>query len=138
MKGHHYIMVIDKYSWWCEVKPLSPIKTVAVIEHLRGIFAYHGIPDQVSSGNGPQFQSSEFKSFASTQGFESIIPSPHFHQANGKVEIAVEPTKKRLAQKDPAIAFLNYHNTPHSAMYLPANTLKATPLTATRPQTALC
>ena len=69
----------------------------------------------MQSDNGPQYTSMEYKDFAKTWGFEITTSSPHFPQANGAAERSVQICKKILSQADPALAMLNYRNTPHSA-----------------------
>jgi transposase InsO family protein len=65
---------------------------------LRSHFSRHGIPDIVFSDNGPQFDSSEFRKFASLWEFKHETPSPLYPQSNGKVEQAVKTAKTTNAK----------------------------------------
>lgn len=115
LNNKQYIVVIDKYSRWIEMKQLHSVKAMSVIKQMKEIFSVHGIPEVVQSDNGPQYSSMEYKDFAKTWGFEITTSSPHFPQANGAVERSVQTCKKILSQVDPILAMLNYRNTPHSA-----------------------
>ena len=75
----------------------------------------HGLPDHVHSDNGPQFAATIFKDFAAECGFRHTTSSPHFHQANGLAERAVQTAKKLLELDDPMMGLLNYRTTPCSA-----------------------
>ena len=67
--------------------------------------------------NGPQFDCSEFRKFASLWEFKHETSSPLYPQSNGKVEQAVKTAKQlmrkaRHDQKDPYLAILDFRNTP--------------------------
>ena len=42
--GKMFLIVIDAYSKWLEVKLLTTATSAVMIEHLRSIFATHGLP----------------------------------------------------------------------------------------------
>ena len=115
LNNKHYLIVVDKYSRWIEIKSLSSTKAQSVVKCMKNIFAVHGIPETVQSDNGPQYTSMEYRDFARTWGFDITTSSPHFPQANGAAERSVQIAKKILSQTDPELAMLNYRNTPHSA-----------------------
>ena len=60
--GIHYLLVIDYFLRYVEIAKLSGESLS--IEHLKSIFAKHGIPQLVVSDNGPQYSSQEFSKFA--------------------------------------------------------------------------
>ena len=116
LNNKHYLVMIDYYSRWIEIKPLFTNCTAAVvIAKMKAIFAVHGIPESITSDNGPQFTSSDYIRFAAEYGFELKTSSPHFPQSNGLAERAVQTAKNILQQRDVDIALLNYRNTPHSS-----------------------
>lgn len=71
----------------------------ATIEKLRTTFASHGLPEFVVSDHGPNFVSSEFKSFLRKNGIKQITSDPYYPSSNGLVERAVQ-TFKQLMQGD--------------------------------------
>ena len=66
--GKNFVIVVDTYSKWLEVKLISPVNSTATIEHLRSIFATHGLPKVLVTDNGSQFTSMEFQTFMQTNG----------------------------------------------------------------------
>lgn len=115
-RGKHFLVMVDLYSRWIEVKALPSTSTRAVIARMKDVIATHGIMDELISDNGPQFASSEFADFASEYGFSHRTSSPYFAQANGEAENAVKMAKKLLSQEDPHLAVLNYRTSKHSAI----------------------
>ena len=61
LNNKQYIVIVDKYSRWTEMKQLHSVKAVSVIKAMKEIFAVHGIPKVVQSDNGPQYTSLEYK-----------------------------------------------------------------------------
>ena len=74
------------------------------------MFARHGIPEQLITGNGPQFSSTSFSKFAEDYGFTHILTLPRYPQANGAVERAVQTVLKNTS--DPYKALMAYCATP--------------------------
>ena len=112
-QGKVYLIVIDYYSRWMEIKQLNEQKSQSVINVLKQIFAVHGIPDVVMSDNGPQFSAETFQQFAATYGFTHVTSSPRYPQANGEAERAVRTAKALLKKNsDPYLALLTYRSTP--------------------------
>ena len=66
-----------------------------VINHLKSIFARHGIPQIVVSDNGPQYSSSDSPNLQDYK-FNHITSSLHFPQANGESERTVQTVKGLL------------------------------------------
>ena len=84
-----------------------------MIEELRRRFGVHGIPAEVVSDNGSQFSSMEFQDFGKDYGFKHTTTSPHYPQANGEVERAVQTVKKLWRKNDDKhLALLDYRTTP--------------------------
>jgi hypothetical protein len=88
------------------------------------LFARYGLPKVLITDNGPPFNAAEFGKLMEFCGTQHITSSPHFPQANGESERAVQVAKRILEQDDPVFALLNYRVTPHlSTGYSPAQLL---------------
>ena len=116
LKNRNYLVISDYFSHYIEVAYLGlNTKSLPVIAKMKAVFARWGIPSEVVTDNGPQFDSNEFANFAIEYGFDHITSSPTYAQSNGAAESAVKIAKKLLEQDDPYRAFLAYRNTPISA-----------------------
>jgi hypothetical protein len=58
------------YSKFFEVSKLTGTSAAATIKHIKPHFAPYGIPEEVVSDNGPQFNCAEFKEFANKYEFK--------------------------------------------------------------------
>ena len=114
-EGKQYLTVMDYYSRYLEVIYLPGTTANVVIMKLKGIFARWGIPLELVSDNGPQFDSRMFKDFALSYGFKHVTSSPYFAQANGEAECAVKIAESILRQEDPMLALMSYRSTPSTA-----------------------
>ena len=111
-QGRQFLVVVDYFSRWIEIKHLTSTTSVNVIVALKQMFSTHGIPDHLHSDNGPQFVSKEFEKFASSFDFKHTTSSPYMSQANGEAERAVQTAKNLLKQPNFELALLNYRSTP--------------------------
>ena len=131
----NYLIMVDYFSRFVEVAALKKTtQSHKVIRTIKGIFARHGIPEQVRSDNGPQYASAEFTHFATEWGFKHVTSSPRFPQSNGEVERAVKTTKSLLKkEKDPTKGLLAYRSTPLACGYSPSELLMGRKLRNTIP-----
>lgn len=138
-EGAHYVLVVDYYSRFPELRKLSSTRAANVITAMKEIFACHGVPCEVISDNGPQFSCREFGEFARQYGFHHSTSSPRYPQGNGLVERCVRTvkdmlTKVRLSQGDFHLALLSYRTTPHATTtWSPAQLLMSRQLRTTLP-----
>ena len=113
LKNTTYLIVVDYFSRFPEVKALSSTTSSSVINALKTMFARFGIPETLISDNGPQFSSLEFKEFSGVYEFNHVTSSPLYPQSNGQAERSVQTVKHLLKDSsDPHIALLTYRSTP--------------------------
>eukprot|EP00731_Ephydatia_muelleri_P009037 Em0004g1375a len=133
-KGSQYLLIIDYFSRYVELSKLSATTSQDVINHMKSIFARHGIPNEVVSDNGPQFSSNVFHSFAGEYGFVHTTSSLRYPQGNGEAEQAVRTVKNILDKaKDPYLGLLAYRSTPLRNGYSPSELLMNRRLRTTVP-----
>ena len=124
----NYVLVVDYYSNYFEIAQLATTKRSTVIQHIKSIFARHGIPEIVISDNGPQYSSEEFHQFSTTLGFVHKTSSPTYPQSNGFAERNAQTvkrllTKAKASNQDPYLSLLSYRNTSFQQMGSPAQLL---------------
>ena len=67
-----------------------------VIESLEEMFSRHGLPESMTSDNGPQFITSEFAAYMEHQGIRHHRVNAKWPQANGEVERQNRSLLKRI------------------------------------------
>ena len=98
-RGHIFLILVDSYSKWVEVAPVSSTSSVVTITKLRTWFATHGLPYTLVSDNGTCFVSEEFDGFLKKNGIQ-YITSPAYHPAsNGLAERGVRIIKEALEKQ---------------------------------------
>ena len=85
----NYLITVDAYSGFWEVDKLDNTHAETVILKSKQHFARYGIPDEVHSDNGPQFDCEAYANFAGEWKFHHNPSSPYHSQANGLTESAV-------------------------------------------------
>ena len=130
----HYVLVVDYYSRWFEIRYLSMTTTQATGRALKSIFSTHGIPDIVVSDNGPQYSLECFQKFAASYGFTHTTSSPMHPQSNGEAERAVQTAKNILRKnEDPSLGLMAYRSTPLQNGLSPSQLLMGRKLRTTLP-----
>ena len=51
-KRNDYLVIIDYYSRWIEIKQLTSLTSACVINRVKAVFITHGVPDVVVLDNG--------------------------------------------------------------------------------------
>ncbi|KRX18868.1 Uncharacterized protein T07_3375, partial [Trichinella nelsoni] len=101
--GKKFLIVVDAYSKWLEVRELKNTTSESVISCLRQIFSIHGLPDIIVSDNGTQFTSHTFQEYLNKGGIRHITSAPFHPSSNGQAERMVRTTKefiKKMTQRD--------------------------------------
>ena len=70
------LITVDAYSKWIDAQIVSNSTFYMTIEHLRTLFATHGIPEVVVTDNGTPFTSIEFSHFTRKDGICHVQVSP--------------------------------------------------------------
>lgn len=94
-----FLVLVDSFSKWVEVWPMSSTSTAKTIERLRSAFAAYGFPETLVSDNGPQFTAAEFADFMATNGVRHIRTPPYHAASNGAAERTVQTVKRALIRQ---------------------------------------
>ena len=102
------------------VMPNTLSTSRAIINHLKSIFAEHGIPERLTTNNGIQFASQEFRDYMQTCGVEHVTSSPMYPEYNGSAERTVQTVENILKKceeegEDPYLGLLSHRTTPVSS-----------------------
>ena len=123
-EGMYWLVVVDSYSKWVEIKRSTSMTAITTIKLLREIFCQLGIPKVIVSDNGPQFVSQEFQDFCNQNYITHIKSTPYHPKTNGLAERMVRTFKERLRAGKNSSAdldlrlqrfLLSYRNTPHKS-----------------------
>lgn len=94
--GQTFLIVVDSYSRWLDVKLMPSTKCDKVIDELRVIFAYFGLPCKMVADNGPPFNAKELRAFCNRNGIHYMNSPPYHPQSNGWAECGVRTVKSSL------------------------------------------
>ncbi|XP_067824723.1 uncharacterized protein [Heptranchias perlo] len=99
-QGYKYVLVIvDVFSKWIEAYPTTDNKASTVVKVLmKEIIPRYGIPNQLSSDNGPHFVGQVNKEFCTQMGIKQQLRCAYRPQAAGLVERANQTLKNKLAK----------------------------------------
>ena len=115
-------VVIDQYSKYPEVDLVTSTAFKKLKPVLNRIFATHGIPEEMTSDNGPPYDSHDMKTYAAEMGISLTPVAPKDPQGNGFAENFVKSLCKMvhiaiIEDKDPKTELytflLHYRATPH-------------------------
>ena len=119
----HFLVVIDAYSKWPEVRYMSSTSASRLVEILEEIFAFHGFPRLVVSDNGPQFISHELQEYLTAHRILHHRSAPYHPATNGLAEGMVKNVKQWLRKQVSCSSFTSslanflraYRNVPHTS-----------------------
>ena len=94
--GQSFLVIVDAYSKWPEIFPMSRTTSEETISKLQKIFSRFGLPKTLVSDNGTAFSSVKFSTFCQQNGINHIRTPPFHPQSNGQVEHLVDTFKRAL------------------------------------------
>ncbi|XP_054260010.1 uncharacterized protein K02A2.6-like [Macrosteles quadrilineatus] len=117
--GKTFLLCVDYFSKYVEILTMQSMSSQYVVSQVKAIFSRHGIPKHVITAHDTCFTGFAFKEFSVQWEFNHVLTSPHFSQANGMVERAIQNVKNivkksMLDKSDLYLALLEYRNTPIS------------------------
>ena len=121
-RSYYFHVMIDTLSRWPEVTMVRSTAFDKLQDKLEDVFSLQGVPETVTSDNGPPYCSKDWRKFGKQMGFKPLPVSPEHPEANGIAErfmaTIVKTTHAAIAEgKDPKLEIkrrlLNYRNTPH-------------------------
>ena len=100
LENKMFLIVIDAYSKWLDVFPVSSATSEVIMVKLRILFATHGIPTFVVTDNASIFVSAEMKKFWQNNSIHHITSTPYHPATNGIAERAVQTFKAAFKHMD--------------------------------------
>jgi transposase InsO family protein len=81
------LLATDYFTKWVEAIPLKKVTSENMVEFVKEHIIYRfGIPQTITTDQGAQFVSLEFREFAESMGTKLFNSSPYYAQANGQAE----------------------------------------------------
>jgi hypothetical protein len=84
----HLRVVIDKFSKWVEVRPITNLRAEQVVMFFTDIIYRFGVPNSIISDNGSQFTGRKFLEFCDKHHIRMDWAAVAHPQTNGQVERA--------------------------------------------------
>ena len=85
-KSKYIIVLVDYLTKWVEAEPLKSIESDDIINFLKRVFSRHGIPEILTTDNGPQFISDKTKAFLDLHDVYVHYVTTYHPASNGEVE----------------------------------------------------
>ena len=86
-KGHGYVLVVNDYATrYTKAIPLRHFTTVTVAEELMQLFARYGVPEEILTDQGTNFNAQLLKELYHLMGVKTIRTTPYHPQTDGLVE----------------------------------------------------
>ena len=112
----NYLIISDYYSRYPFIKKLPSLNASATIRATKECFSLLGIPREIMSDNGPQFQR-EYNEFCEEWNIAHTTSSPRYAKSNGFIERQIryiKPIIKKCISSsgDVYLALLDVRDTP--------------------------
>jgi IS30 family transposase len=100
-KGHKFVLLAtDYFTKWVEAISLKKVTSENMVELVKEYIIYRfGIPQTITTDQGAQFVSLEFREFAESMGIKLFNSSPYYAQANGQAEASNTKEDRPKAKK---------------------------------------
>ena len=132
--GRDYLVHVDRLLGWPVTFHFAKGTTTyhLIINAYRRAFVSLGVPVRFRSNGTPQFASREFRQFLKRRGVNTVLPTSHNPQSNGRACTAVKAMKKlittstvrgELDDDNFQRGLLEYRNTPREGSLSPAHIL---------------
>ena len=99
-KGHEWLLIVDAFSKYPCIHPVSSVSSKATIAVLDIEFAHFGYPHALVSDNSSSFTSSEFQEWLSDRNIVHLTGAPYHPATNGQVERMVQSFKRFMVKSD--------------------------------------
>ena len=126
--GKCYLVLIDQRSRYPTVAFTTSTNATSLVKVLENVFAHYGLPDRVTTDNGPPFSSTNVHNYFKSKRIYHQKITPRWPRANGEVERFMQPLSKIIKaayiertdwEKSVHQFLYSYRNTPHSVTQLP-------------------
>jgi hypothetical protein len=101
-KMTHILVMVDKFTKWIEVKPISKCDGHTTVKFLKDIILRYGVPHGIITDNGSNFSQGPFARFCEEVGIRLDIVSVAHPCTNGQVErsngLVLSSIKPRLIE----------------------------------------
>ena len=81
----NFLIISDYFSRYPIIKGLKSITSAAVVTATMEILSMFGVPREIVSNNGPQYQGI-YHQFGAEWGIQHTTTSPRYSQSNGFIE----------------------------------------------------
>jgi hypothetical protein len=107
VRGRHFLVMCDRYSYFCWTAQLNTLKSSSVIKIIDTWFHGVGFPQYIFLDSGPQFGAAELKIYWKEHYITPLVSSACFPQSNGLAESAVKSAKYLMLKSNNYIDFEN-------------------------------
>lgn len=119
-QGKYFLIIVDYFSHWLELLPLSDKSSKSIINALQNTFTRFGYPLELVADNNP-FSSHECQCYFKSKDIQLITSTPHYPKSNGMAEKAVHICKQILRKctedkTDFREGLMMYNNMPLSGL----------------------
>jgi hypothetical protein len=118
VKGRHFLVMCDRYSYFCLTAQLHTQKSSTVIKIIDTWFHGVGFPQYIFSDSGPQFAAAEFKEYCKGHHITPLVSSACFPKSNSLAASAVKSAKYLLLKSD---SYMDFENRLYEMQNIPSS-----------------